>query len=72
MVNQCIGSSNRARLIARHDGNDQRHLALDCFYLALALLREAKLITSDTHFHRKAVIAGYQSSVSLLEEWAQG
>jgi predicted nucleic acid-binding protein len=27
------------------------HPAYDCFYLALAQLREAKLVTSDAHFY---------------------
>lgn len=48
-----------------------QHPTYDCFYLALALERDVKLVTADTHFHRKAAAAGYQSSVSLLDEWAE-
>jgi predicted nucleic acid-binding protein len=44
--------------------NQLNHPAYDCFYLALALLRESTFVTSDRHFHRKAVAAGYQKSVS--------
>lgn len=49
-----------------------QHPAYDCFYLGLALLRETKFVTSDAHFHRKAVAAGYQDSMSLLDEWTEG
>lgn len=48
-----------------------QHPAYDCFYLALALLRDVKLVTSDAHFYRKALVAGYQNSVSLLDEWSE-
>ena len=59
---------NRAFALA----NTLNHPAYDCFYLALAQLREAKLVTSDGHFYRKAVATGYQNSVSLLDDWSEG
>lgn len=49
-----------------------KHPSYDCFYLALALLREVKFVTSDAHFHRKVVAAGYQDSISLLDDWTEG
>jgi predicted nucleic acid-binding protein len=48
-----------------------KHPAYDCFYLALALMRKAKLVTTDTAFQRKAVAQGYGEQVILLEEWPE-
>jgi predicted nucleic acid-binding protein len=48
-----------------------QHPAYDCFYLALALLRDVRFVTSDAHFQRKAAAAGYGERVVLLEDWAE-
>jgi predicted nucleic acid-binding protein len=48
-----------------------KHPAYDCFYLALALMRDVRFVTSDAHFQRKAALEGYGDSVVLLEDWAQ-
>jgi predicted nucleic acid-binding protein len=48
-----------------------KHPAYDCFYLALALMRDVLFVTSDAHFQRKAAAAGYGDTVVLLEDWAQ-
>ena len=48
-----------------------KHPAYDCFYLALALMRDVRFVTSDAHFQRKAAAAGYGDRVVLLEDWAQ-
>jgi predicted nucleic acid-binding protein len=47
-----------------------KHPAYDCFYLALALMRDVQFVTTDEHFQRKAVTAGYGKSVVLLADWA--
>ena len=48
-----------------------KHPAYDCFYLALALMRDVRFVTNDAHFQRKAAAAGYGDTVALLEDWAQ-
>ncbi len=48
-----------------------KHPAYDCFYLALALMRDVLFVTSDAHFQRKAAAAGYGDTVVLLADWAQ-
>jgi predicted nucleic acid-binding protein len=65
----CPASQLRSR--AFELATELNHPAYDCFYLALALLRDVKLVTSDAHFLRKVVASGYQKSVSSLEEWAK-
>jgi predicted nucleic acid-binding protein len=45
-----------------------KHPAYDCFYLALALMRNVKLVTTDAHFLRKAML-GYGASMVHLEDW---
>lgn len=46
-----------------------KHPAYDCFYLALALVRDVKFVSTDSHFLRKASAHGYQDSVVHLEDW---
>jgi predicted nucleic acid-binding protein len=48
------------------------HPAYDCFYLALALMRDVKLVTRDAHFARKCEVAGFGQSVVALEAWTEG
>jgi predicted nucleic acid-binding protein len=43
------------------------HWIYDCFYLALALDRDAPLLTADRKFWNAAKRAGYGGSVELLE-----
>lgn len=49
-----------------------KHPAYDCFYLALALMRDVRFVTSDAHFQRKAAAVGYRDRVVLLDDWADG
>lgn len=46
-----------------------KHPAYDCFYLALALMRDVRFVTSDPHLQCKAAAAGYGDRVVLLEDW---
>jgi predicted nucleic acid-binding protein len=48
-----------------------KHPVYDCFYLALALMRDVLFVTSDAHFQRKAAAAGYGDTVVLLADWAR-
>jgi predicted nucleic acid-binding protein len=45
------------------------HPAYDCFYLALATIRQVQLVTADSHFIRKAQAFGHGGSVTRLEDW---
>jgi predicted nucleic acid-binding protein len=47
------------------------HPAYDCFYLALAQMRDVKLVTRDAHFERKAEAAGLGQYVVALESWTE-
>lgn len=64
--------SSMLRMKAFELALELKHPAYDCFYLALALLRDVRFVTSDAHFQRKAAAAGYGDTVVLLEEWADG
>ena len=50
--------------------SELNHPAHDCFYLALALLREAKLVTTDAHFLRKIEKTAHAGRAVLLDDWA--
>lgn len=46
------------------------HPAYDCYYLALAESRRARLVTTDEHFIRKVRnFSSYASSIVHLEDW---
>ena len=45
------------------------HPAYDCFYLALAVSRQVKLISADGRFLRKAAAKGYGNLIAHLEDW---
>lgn len=61
--------SGRLRREAFELARQLDHPAYDCFYLALALLREVQFVTSNERFQRKAVSAGYGASLVLLDKW---
>lgn len=45
------------------------HSPYDCFYLALALERDATLVTADTKFAAKVAKSPYAPHVVLLRDW---
>jgi predicted nucleic acid-binding protein len=45
------------------------HPAYDCFYLALAVARDVKLVTADAQFARKCAAGGFGKFVVALENW---
>ncbi len=45
------------------------HPAYDCFYLALAVMRDVKFVSADSHFLRKAEAIGYKKSVKYVEDF---
>lgn len=47
------------------------HPAYDCFYLALALMRDARFVTTDARFRGKAVASGYRDHVLHLDDWRE-
>lgn len=46
------------------------HHLFDCLYLALALRDDARLVTADIAFTKKAAAAGHAASVVLLGDFA--
>lgn len=61
----CASLRSRAIAYALEFG----HPAYDCFYLALATMRQVQMVTTDAHFIRKAHAFGHQASVVHLEDW---
>lgn len=46
-----------------------QHPAYDCFYLALALERDVRLVTADAHFLRKITLSSHAAAAVSLEDW---
>ena len=61
-----IVPSSTLALRASQMAKELNHAAYDCFYLALAEVRQANLVTADTRLLRRLVGTAYEETVKAL------